>query len=214
MKMQELSWFGMSLLVSLGLSSIAQSTSAPKKFKVDSSKSPVTFDAVGKPGFLRIKGTGAKLSGEAVVEKETLSGVFTVALQPLTTDNSMRDGHMHEKYLDSKKFPEATLTVTNVKIGDGSTKYSGDFTGMLKIKDNSKEVSGKINLSFAGMAASGDATFEISIEDYPSIGVPSWLGVTVAKTVTLGVKIEATEEAASPVVANKEEVKKDSKSAH
>ena len=63
----------------------------------------------------------------------------------------------------------------------------GEFkwTGKLTLKGETKPVSGTGSLK-------GDtitANFKISLSDYPAIGVPSWLGVTVEKDVLVKAEI-------------------------
>lgn len=151
--------------------------------------SPVTFVAIGKPGFLKIRGEGAQLNGTATINGEKLTGDFKVSLAALTTGIDLRDEHMKNKYLDVAKFPEAALVLDPVTISTGDNEYP--FTGTLTIKGESKAIAGTLSLDLTAASASGSAEFKIKIGDYPAIGVPSHMGVTVAESVEIVAKFEA-----------------------
>jgi len=152
---------------------------APLKIK----SSEVTFLAVGSPGFLEIEGTEGKLTADGLsLEGTIVKGKVKVKLAEVTTDMDLRDRHMHEKYFEVTKFPWAVLDL------DPSDLKSGKFTGTLTLKGDSKKVSGKLS----GGGGKIEASFTISIKNYPALGVPSWLGVTIADEVQ--VKVKATVE--------------------
>ena len=138
--------------------------------------SSVSFTATGNPGFLTIEGHGANLSNLDLKTKDgAVIGEVSVDLRVLTTDMDLRDEHMHEKYLETKKFPKGKLKFTGM---------NGAFIGDLTLKGVTKKVSGKYSLKGNSLKAS----LKLNLKDYP-IGVPSWLGVTVAETVEI--KVEA-----------------------
>lgn len=161
---------GKFLLTILFSSSLA--FGAPVKVK----SSSVSFTATGNPGFLTIEGHGGKLSGLELSSKDTaIMGEAYVDLRVLTTEMDLRDKHMHEKYLESKKWPKAKLEFTGI---------NGHFVGELTLKGVTKKVAGKYTLEGNSLQSS----FKVNLKDFP-IGVPSWLGVTVAEMVEI--KIEA-----------------------
>lgn len=171
--------------------SSAQAADAPKKattFSVQPEQSPVTFLAVGKPGFLRIKGDGGKLQGSATVDQDLLSGEFTVLLNDFKTGMDLRDEHMKEKYLEVGKYPTAKLTLKNVKI-PAKPGEEFDFSGILELKSKSQPVSGKAKLESAldGNEVKGEATFKVNLPQY-DVGVPKHLGITVAEDVDITAK--------------------------
>ena len=164
--------FGLCLGVFLA-SSVCQAD--PVKFAY----SDVKFLAVGNPGFIEIEGTRGKLESDTLdISGDTIKGKVKVKLANLTTDMETRDEHMKEKYLEVKKFPYAVLDIAP------SSLKSGSFKGTLTLKGETKPVSG--DLTVKGKEA--QATFKIGIKDYPAIGVPSWLGITVADEVEITVK--------------------------
>lgn len=136
----------------------------------------VRFAAKGNPGFLRIDGEGGKVQGSVTEDAGNTTGELTVELKDFKTGISLRDEHMRDKYLEVAKFPLATLKLKSVT---GET-----WTGDLTLKGVTKPVSGKVS-------ADKIATFKVNLEEYP-IGVPSYLGVTVAKEVEVVVNLKAT----------------------
>lgn len=179
--------FALALALTLGVAGLAHAD----VWTVSGKDSPVSFVATGKPGFLKIRGEGAQLSGEAKLEGDVLDGTFKVALAPLKTGIDLRDEHMKEKYLDVAKYPTATLTIAGLKVGAGERDY--DFDGKLTLKDVEKPVKGTLHLALdqASGKATGSVVFTVKVTDYPSIGVPSHLGITMAESVEVTVKLVA-----------------------
>lgn len=110
---------------------------ATTELKSMPSESEVTFDAIGRPSMLRIKGKGTGVSGTFTIDKQIVSGTTTFSLETLKTGIELRDEHMREKYLHTKQFPEAVLTLIAVSLPPNfsSTKPLvgvSDFTGKLK----------------------------------------------------------------------------------
>jgi polyisoprenoid-binding protein YceI len=177
----------------LGSESVAKAAA----FEVATADSPVEFLATGKPGFLKIRGQGAKLKGNAKVDAGVLTGEFAVDLTPLKTGIDLRDEHMKERYLETGKFPDAKLVLDAVKVDDSKGGSDIPFTGKLTIKGKENPVKGTLNVAFAPGAggarkATGDAKFALRIADYP-VGVPSHLGVTVADSVDVSLRFSAAE---------------------
>ena len=141
--------------------------------------SEVQFLAVGNPGFLTIKGSGGKLAGSLLEEKGKMSGTLTVNLNDLDTGIDLRNKHMKEKYLETAKFPKALLDVKDLSSADGDHEFAGKLT----LKGVTKPVTGKYTVKEKAMTAE----FKTSLKDFP-IGVPSYLGVSVAEDVTVTVE--------------------------
>lgn len=87
-----------------------------------------------------IKGTldftvgGCVIEGTPKVEGGKVSGEFTVDTTKL--DGGVRNEHMHEKYLETKKFPKATLKL------DPMPEAGGPFTGKLTLHGVEKPIKG------------------------------------------------------------------------
>ena len=151
-----------------------------KSWHPKDSPNKVSWTAVGTPGFLRINGDGGKVSGMLVDTAGNVAGKVYVNLSEYKTGSEDRDEHMHNKYLDTKKYPKAELDLSPVSFAEGKR----EFSGILTIKGQAKPVEGWITFSHAqATAVHVKAKFDVSIPDYPGIGVPSWLGITVADKV-------------------------------
>lgn len=138
--------------------------------------SPQTFDvswqAQGSPGFITIDGKGAKASCQ--LDASGL-GICEVPLADFKTGIDMRDKHMREKYLLTDKYPKAVLHIIS------ATNH--EWFGELTLKGKTKVVKGSYTLQKDGQL---EAVFTITLDAY-GIGVPSYLGVTVAKEVAIKV---------------------------
>jgi polyisoprenoid-binding protein YceI len=169
---------------------ILLAATAASHFVVDKEQSSVKFAAVGKPGFLHINGESAKLGGTADWADGSISGNFTVALDGFVTGIDMRDEHMKAKYLETGKFPQATLAVAKVAAPGAGTV---DFTGDLTLKGVTKPVKGTLTLKNgpADGKVEGDAAFALALTDFP-VGVPTYMGITVADKVDVTAHFVAT----------------------
>ena len=158
--------------------------SAPYAEAYEIAAGKVSWLAVGKPGFLKITGEGGKLQGRAEAGADgKVSGTFTVKLADYTTGMDLRDKHMKEKYLEVAKHPEASVTVT----GWTPTVAESPFVGTLTLKGETKPVrDGKASLREGKL----HAAFHVLLSDYPAVGVPSHLGITVAEDVTVEVEAD------------------------
>jgi polyisoprenoid-binding protein YceI len=178
------------LMTAAGFFPQGQNASAAQQYEVVESGSSVGFLAVGKPGFLKIKGEGGSVKGNAEIEGTAFKGTFNAKLSALKTGIELRDEHMHEKYLETGKFPEAALTLNEVKFENGSAGNC-TFKGQLTVKGVAKDVTGECNINgLAGETVSVKASTEINIDDYP-IGVPSHLGIKVADKITISTEFQA-----------------------
>ncbi len=176
------------LLSSLLISS--SSVFAAQTYDISSDSSTLGFLAIGKPGFLKIKGEGGRLKGRLAAEQGNLKGDLVADLAPIKTGIDLRDNHMHEKYLETKKFPTAELNLESIRFEKG-TEGTCEFNGSLAIKSVKKPIKGACEITGLGKdALKVKASSEIKLADYP-IGVPSYLGVTVADKVTVEVEFDA-----------------------
>lgn len=148
------------------------------------STNTVTWEAQGFPGFLRINGEGGQVSGEAKVSYGSLGARFRVNLSKFKTGLSLRDSHMHDKYLETGKFKWAVLEIKGLDFKDGSQP----FKGTLEIKNQTQPVTGKVTITSKGKLKHVQASFTMSIKDYSRIGVPSYAYVTMAEKVNVDAK--------------------------
>ncbi len=172
---------------------------AEASYQLDPKTSQLEFTAIGKPGFLRINGKGAQIAGQAKVAAQETTGQFVVKLDQFVTGIDLRDQHMKDTYLETKKFPEAKLTW---KIAATKVQKDGQevpFTGTLSLHGVEKPIGGTATLTASPdlSKVEGEAQFQIKLSDY-KIKIPSYLGVTVAEDVDVKAIFFA---AATPVSA-------------
>ncbi len=155
--------------------------------KLDISNSSVSWVAMGNPGFLQIEGKSPKpLKGEIKKVGEKIDAEFDCDLTSFRSGIAMRDKHMHDKYFESAKFPVATIKIKAFEPKPGIDQI---FDGDLTIKGVTKPVTGRVLILKNPNGLDIEARFNVNLTDYP-IGVPSYLGVTVAKDVEVKVKLE------------------------
>lgn len=160
----------------------------------------VEFDAVGWPSALKIHGKGAGLDGQLQVEDASVSGVIGFDLKALETGIALRDRHLKETYLETARFPRATLTLSRVSIAhvpatDRFPAVTVPFEGKLSLHGVEKAVGGEAKVMRAGSSVSTTASFSIDIRDF-GIQVPSYMGITVAEKVQVRVGFPAVLETA------------------
>lgn len=147
--------------------------------KIESSR--IEWLAVGNPGFLKIESKNGRLSGEMTIEDGFIAGTFISKLSDMKTGMRLRDSHMHDNYLHSKKYPEAKFTLNAVKVASAFKA-----TGSMYLHNVTKD------MDWDCQAAKNDGVRKIScvskivLTDF-NIDVPSYLGVTVAKDVKVKV---------------------------
>lgn len=141
----------------------------------------VTWHAMDSLGITNIDGEGGKVTGTVTKDAGKVSGTFDCVLSDFKTGIDLRDHHMKEKYLQTDKYPKATL-----KLDPVADAGDVDWTGTLTLKDVTKPVKGKAHIAGGTVAA----TFTIATDDF-NIGSPNFAGVQFGKTVEITVKAEA-----------------------
>jgi polyisoprenoid-binding protein YceI len=159
-----------------------------------SGASRVTFQAVGRPSLLKIKGEGATLQGRLEIADSKATGRFEVNLDQLKTGIDLRDEHMKDNYLKTKEHPKATLEINSLALPAGwkpGVAFSdAPFKGRLSLKGVTKDIDGKVSSKGENLAT--NAEFTISLNDF-DVGVPKYMGITVADKVTVNVEIPSFE---------------------
>lgn len=154
-------------------------------YAVSPENSSVKFEAVGRPSLMKIKGSGAKISGKLNIVDDKMTGHFEIALADFDTGISLRNEHMRDKYLEVKKYPNASVDVKEIilpKDWQQSKKVNLDFTGTLKLKDQQGAITGQLTIN--GKEKQGEVDFSFKLSDY-KVGIPSYMGITVADLVTI-----------------------------
>lgn len=148
------------------------------------------FQAIGHPGFLKINGEGSEPQGKIQLRNHTISGQMEVDLNSFDTGMSLRNRHMKEKYLHTQQHPKAQLKIVNQRIGSQwsftQPKMKTTLLGILVLHGVEKPVT--LNVAIDERAYV-NAQFEIKISDF-QIDIPSFMGVTVAETVTIQVETQ------------------------
>lgn len=147
-------------------------------------KSQIEFNAIGRPSFIKIKGKAKELTQNIIVKDNLLSGSFSFQLDKLKTGLSLRDEHMTENYLETKKYPQAVLTLKdNVDLN----KSNAQVKATLLLHGVEKEVLVDFEIDNETKTAQLLGSFSVDIKDF-SINIPSFQGITVAKDVKIKVK--------------------------
>ena len=176
--------------IALGLSLILGNAAlaAAKKLKV--TEASAKFHALGKPGFMRIIGEGAKPIGTLTLDdKKNVTGEFRCSLTPFRTGIDLRDKLMAEQCLELVKFPEARLELKEYVLQPGEQP----FKAILYLHGASHEVSGSVEASPQEGKWNVEVKFKINVKDY-KIDIPSYAGITVGDNVDIHVAFAAEEQ--------------------
>jgi polyisoprenoid-binding protein YceI len=148
---------------------------------LSASEAKVSFTCSG-PGGIHLEGTGSELE----VEEKGDAVVLRVPLQKVTTGIGLRDTHMHEKYLETQKYPNAELSVPRaaLKFPEDGASLEATAQGTMTIHGTSKPVTFHYKASRKGKSYEVKGDVDINMNDY-GIGVPSYLGVTVKPLVAI-----------------------------
>lgn len=158
----------------------------------------VSFEATGKPGFLRIQGENGVAEGELSVDHDVLTGgVVKVQLDTLKTGLELRDEHMKEKYLETTRFPQAIFKIDPVKVALGTFASETALPGTLTIHGVSKPAQIKIKATKQAEAYEGSATIDLNVSDF-AIPIPEYLGIKVADKVKVKAQFHAVVKPAKP----------------
>jgi polyisoprenoid-binding protein YceI len=136
----------------------AMALAVDRNFQVG--KGQVSFQATGKPGFLRINGEGGGVSGHFVTEDDKLlkEAEIKVTLTDVTTGLELRDNHMREKYLQVDKFPEVVFRCSNITLSEYVPK-GDELTGTVTIHGVTRPVSAETSVVKKGSQLEVSANF-------------------------------------------------------
>jgi polyisoprenoid-binding protein YceI len=171
--------------------SFAKDKAAPvTSLKCNPAQGQVTFEAVGKPSMLKIKGAGEGPEGEVQLGSN-VQGDFKFKLASLKTGVGLRDTHMKDKYLQIEKYPTAELKIDSVEnFNAASPEAKGlPFKGTLTVHGVAKPVTGTVDIKKKDAGYTVQAHFETKVTDH-GIDIPTYLGVTVADAVKVSVQTD------------------------
>ncbi len=155
-------------------------------------RSELAFLATGKPGFIRINGEKGEVIGQLSIGEQQTTASLKAPLDKFETGIELRDKHMKETYLETGKYPDASLKIETLPYTLGQPSFEGKFSGLLSLHGKQRAVQGDITLSYDKNldAVQMEASFPIKIDDF-AIDIPSYAGVKVADTVKVTAKIVA-----------------------
>ncbi len=161
-------------------------TSLHANWESVSQQGNISFEAVGKPAMIKIKGEAKKFNSQIKIEKGILSLNAELDLSALNTGIDLRDEHMKENYLEVNKFPKAKLKIDQLfsEVPSGAllpTSQNKTFSGLLELHGKQVPISGEYSINDKNIA---EAEFKIKLTDF-DIKIPEYLGIKVAETVTI-----------------------------
>jgi polyisoprenoid-binding protein YceI len=156
---------------------------------LQASQAKVSFRCTG-PGGLHIDGKGSELSVQEVGE----ALVVTVPLQNVSTGIGLRDTHMHTKYLEIAKYPNAELSVPRAGLQFPKEGETVDATapGTMTIHGTSKPVTFHYKVVRHGAVYEVSGDVQLNMNDY-AITPPNYLGITVKPPVEVAVTFQLLE---------------------
>ncbi len=84
------------------------------------------FQFKSKAPLETIVGTTSQITGKTIVDPDditkNLKASFEIDLASIKTGITMRDEHLREQYLETEKFPKATLTISNIVKVEGDDR--------------------------------------------------------------------------------------------
>lgn len=186
-------WFVAFCFISTQAFAGTATTTAPKAaaektaltFLADGS---IAFHATGRPSALKINGEGPVPQGSLSMSDGNITGDLIVDLNKLDTGITLRTKHMKEKCLEVEKYPQAKISITEMKYIAGADSIP--FSGTLSLHGVSKPVTGKMKVERKDDAMSIHADFDVKMSDY-AIVVPVFAGITVEDKVAIAVDAKA-----------------------
>lgn len=178
------------LLISISLlagSTLMAATNKHIDLSASGQDATTEFKALVKPGSLQINGVGGKTTGVIDIKENLVSGELTVHLNDLSTGISMRDNHMKDKFLETKKYPDAVLKITEMKLPQDpfavKFKQSGiPFKGALSVHGVESPIAGTADIDSTGTMVLVETKLKTTIAAH-KIEKPGYLGVKVADDV-------------------------------
>jgi polyisoprenoid-binding protein YceI len=148
-------------------------------------KSDIGFTATG-PGGLKINGTADNLT--AFEQGDKL--VFKASLKNVKTGIGLRDKHT-KKYLDTEKWPDASLTVDKsaIKMPEDGKKTSGTVPGKFRLHGVTLDTKVNYSAERTGSTYTVGGHFGVNIVNH-KIEKPCYLGVCCDENVNVHAKFK------------------------
>lgn len=148
-----------------------------------------SFTGKGPAGF-KLEGK----SDQVIVKQDGTRVAVSVPLATLDTGIDLRNRHMREKYLETDKYPNATLVVdrASIKLPADGASVQGSATGQMTIHGKTKPVTFQYVIRREGGVYVAEGKVPLNIKDF-DINIPSYLGVTVKPDIETAVTFRFTE---------------------
>ena len=155
----------------------------------NASNARVGFNAVGPAG-MQIVGS----SDDLTVQEDAKGISVKVPLSKITTGIALRDRHMHEKYLEVGKFPNAELVVARSAVHEPAAGASADGSanGNMTIHGKSRSISFRYTAKRDGNVLHVSGSAPLNMNDF-GIETPSYMGVHVKPDVELFFRFDVTD---------------------
>jgi hypothetical protein len=142
---------------------------------------------------LKFDGKGTGPSGTIQVE-DKVSGEVMMDLDSLDTGIGLRNTHMKDNYLETKKFPMAKLIIDEVKdFNINSPPGNYMFSGRLVVRNIEKTIeNGQLKIKKIDSGFEIESQFDTKISDF-SIPIPKYAGLALKDAVQVHVKTTAME---------------------
>ena len=162
---------------------------------IDKAKTKVSFLAVGNPSAIKIRGqlksAENPATGKISFGEKSIEGEVSLRLEALDTGIDLRTRHMKEKYLESDRFPLATLRFSCPTL----RREKAPMQGVLTLHGQSKPISGICETQAPGNIA---LDFNLKVEDF-GIQTPSYMGISVTNAVSIQASAEGSVGETAPV---------------
>lgn len=129
-------------------------------------------------------GTVMDMEGTGKVVKLADDGqqlVFTVPMASVSTDNTLRDDHMLNKYVEVATFPDVSVSLPKAALklpaADGE-KLKGSAAGTFTAHGLSQPVTVSYTAKKTGAVTALEATFRFDVSQH-GITIPDYMGVTI-----------------------------------
>lgn len=165
-----------SSLSAILLGALLVPTAASAAMKVEG-KPKVAFFAQGNPGALDIEG----VTDQIAAKDDGTSLTFDVPLDSISTGIDLRDDHMKKNFLETGKFPNATITLPKGAIA-WPAELKQEVKGTMKADFTAHGVTAPVEVTYAVKKSKTgwrvQASFPFDISQH-GLTVPDYLGVTV-----------------------------------
>lgn len=178
----------MKLFLLISVTLIFANAHAVTKYKCSEKNNQLSFLAIGKPAMIRIKGESKGPTCNVEISENKTTGEYVFDLTNLNTGIDLRDKHMKETYLETGKFPKATLVIKDLNLTSVESANNSPFTGELNLHGITQKVEGTFSLKSSGDEKNIEAEFSVNLEKF-SIHIPSYAGISVANDVQVKLNI-------------------------